>query len=539
MKSRSIRWQLPLSYAAIAFLAALSLGIVLLTILRSHYINQEREYLHEQARAYARFAGRLLEEGASDEQLADVIRRWGFLSDTRIVLTDDTGAVLADSGLPQMVFVELMPAPGQDSQFFSQGFNSATLAAGTLATEGVEVMQLDNVPDTIFYRSNPNPPVTQSTAPQVVSINFAPYDRRIETEPGWVIPISRSPFGVDFNAAFSPEHRRSNQAISAVIQAPDEQGTRIGTLRISDGPAYGTEILDSVARGWMFAGGCAVLLAVLVGWFISSRITAPLVALTHVTTRMMDGDLAVRTQIQRRDELGTLGRSFNEMADRIEHTVVTLRRFVADAAHELHTPLTALRTNLELLQEMKDVPAAQRALEQVRRMAALADDLLDLSRIETQVEKPTYQPIDVNQLVQETSAVYASRAEQTDVTFELALPDEHLTVMGSPVQLQRMLCNVLDNAIKFTPAGGTIRVGLERRGRAIELRVQDTGIGIPEDDMPFLFERFRRGRNTASYPGSGLGLAIVKAIVDAHGGHVAAASDGHGTTVAARLPLVA
>jgi signal transduction histidine kinase len=148
-------------------------------------------------------------------------------------------------------------------------------------------------------------------------------------------------------------------------------------------------------------------------------------------------------------------------------------------------------------------------------------------------------PVALNRLVQETSELYASRAEQAGLAFALELPEQPPTVRGSESYLRRALSNLLDNALKFTPAGGSIRVGLRplTASRQVELWVEDTGIGIPPGDAPHLFSRFHRGRNAAAYPGSGLGLAIVKVIVEGHGGQVTAEHQRQGACFRLRLPL--
>jgi two-component system sensor histidine kinase BaeS len=289
-----------------------------------------------------------------------------------------------------------------------------------------------------------------------------------------------------------------------------------------------------VARGWTIAGAISVILAAGVGWIISRRISAPLLALANTTAQMAEGDLAARATVASRDEVGLLARSFNQMADQVEDTVVTLRRFVSDAAHEIHTPLTALRTNLELAPDDKFV---QRAQAQVGRLEALTEGLLALSRIEASKQAENHTAVALTSLVQEVSELYASRAEQSGLIFDLALPGTPVTVRGDEPQLRRVLDNLLDNGIKFTPQGGAVSVKLVREGEWAELSVEDTGIGIPEDDLPRLFSRFHRGRNAAAYPGSGLGLAIVKAIAESHGGRVAAENTAQGACFTLRLPM--
>jgi signal transduction histidine kinase len=281
------------------------------------------------------------------------------------------------------------------------------------------------------------------------------------------------------------------------------------------------------------AGAVAVALAAVAGWFASRRISAPLLALTTVTARMAEGDLAARADVDQRDEFGGLADSFNRMAGRVEGTVVTLRQFVSDAAHEIHTPLTALRTNLELAPQDEFVVQAQ---AQVARLEGLTRGLLDLSRIEAREPSAARAPVPLLSLVREVAETYASQAEQAGLGFELDLPDAPVVVPGDAGQLQRAFANLLDNAIKFTPPGGTVTAGLRRKGEQVELWVEDTGIGIPADDLVDLFGRFHRGRNAAAYPGSGLGLAIVKAIAEAHGGEAGGENTARGARFAVWLP---
>jgi signal transduction histidine kinase len=264
-------------------------------------------------------------------------------------------------------------------------------------------------------------------------------------------------------------------------------------------------------------------------------------ALTAATAHMAAGDLGTRAVVAGEDEFGCLGLSFNVMAGRVETTIRALRRFVSDAAHELHTPLTALRTNLELAAgegiDSARLAFIERAQEQVERLETLAGDLLDLSRIEAGVNNDQPISLDLMALVRRTSELYASRAEQAGLSFDLDVPEGTITIQGNQERVSRALGNLLDNAIKFTPGGGAVSLSLRQQGQWAELWVQDTGIGIPTDDLPQLFSRFHRGHNATAYPGSGLGLAIVAAIVEGHGGQVAAENTASGARFCLRLPL--
>jgi len=272
----------------------------------------------------------------------------------------------------------------------------------------------------------------------------------------------------------------------------------------------------------------------IVGFFFSRRISHPLANLTAATQAMAAGDLDVRVPVRYRGEMRELAIAFNHMAAQVKNTIVTLRRFVSDAAHEIHTPLTGLGTSLELAPDDEYV---ERARDQVERLEALTAGLLDLSRIEANDRAETHTLIALMLLVEEASERYASWADQAGLTFDMILPETPMTVHGDKAQLQRALDNLVDNAIKFTPEGGTVAVKLGQEEAYVEISVEDTGIGIPEEDLPHLFGRFHRGRNAAAYPGNGLGLAIVKAIVESHKGQVAAENGAQGAQFTLRLPL--
>jgi signal transduction histidine kinase len=321
-------------------------------------------------------------------------------------------------------------------------------------------------------------------------------------------------------------------------------GNKLGILQFSNGPSYGADVINSVTTAWLFETVFAMGIAALTGWFMSKRVTRPVMALEDATKRMERGDLSVRVSLpnEKQHEFLALADSFNGMAEQVEQTVSTLRAFVADAAHELHTPLTALQTNIELARDEKNVSERtrylSRAQEQGRRLEALVQSLLDLSRIEAAESKTEFVPIDLAHLVRERSEPYASRAEQTEREFMLSIDEGSVLVDGNASQLGQVVDNLLDNAFKFTPNGGSISVSLEKTLSEAKLSVKDTGIGIPSEDLPHIFERFHRARNVAEYHGNGLGLAIVKAIVTAHGGHIQAQSDSiNGTTFVASLPL--
>jgi signal transduction histidine kinase len=164
-------------------------------------------------------------------------------------------------------------------------------------------------------------------------------------------------------------------------------------------------------------------------------------------------------------------------------------------------------------------------------METMVNELLDLSRLEANGFSPNLEWFDLKQVMQEAAETAASRAEQSGRLFFIELPEEPVELDGDATRIRHALDNLLDNAIKFTPAGGSVRLRLTSDIDGLVVAVEDSGIGIPQEDIPHLFERFYRGRNSSGIAGSGLGLAIVKAIVEIHHGQVIVSSTNHGTKV--------
>lgn len=520
----SIRWRLPVSYVLIALLTTLSLGTVLLTTLRGYYAQREYDHLLGNAQAISQTLTEMYAFQLSDEQMLSQLQNLAFLAQSRIQVLDNDGQIRLDSGdssQPRQISLSFDDRVFQPDVLFSFANSSASPTAGEIFESQNVEKQWTSTIDVLPERLLPPPYM------------LPPMDNR-----QFFIGVAGTPFGFGLNSEAAPG-RYSDQQVRQPIE--DDRQNLMGYVQLLDGPAYGTEIVDGVARALFGAGLVAIGLAVAVGLLMSRQISKPLLALTDMTGHMAEGNLAVRVKMERRDEFGLLARSFNRMAGRVENTVTTLRRFVADAAHELHTPITALHANLELAATENDhqqrLQFVLKAQEQLKRLEAMTSSLLDLSRLEGGDMPQERIPLDVTALVREVSELYASRAEQSGLVFAFDMPDAQVIVSANETQLRRVLGNLLDNAIKFTPENGKVCVGLCRSGSSVKLWVQDNGIGIPAEDLPLLFNRFRRGRNAAAYPGSGLGLAITKAIVERHGGHISAESLPEGTRFLLQLPF--
>ena len=280
------------------------------------------------------------------------------------------------------------------------------------------------------------------------------------------------------------------------------------------------------------AGGIAI--AVALGLLVSRAALAPVRRLTRTTEHVTETrDLASRIDTQGTDELSRLATSFNTMLAALEQSVDAQRQLVADASHELRTPLTSLRTNVEVLSREGDkLPHEERERlladvgEQLAEMSALVAELVELAR----GEQVAHEPEDVRLDLLVEHAVERAQRNAPQIEFETKL--EESVVHGVPASIERAVANLLDNAAKWSPVGGTVDVTV---GGSTVL-VRDRGPGIDETDLPHVFDRFYRAPSARGRPGSGLGLAIVKQVAEAHGGTVRAQrADGGGTVIELEL----
>ncbi|MCB0093755.1 MAG: HAMP domain-containing histidine kinase, partial [Caldilineaceae bacterium] len=270
------------------------------------------------------------------------------------------------------------------------------------------------------------------------------------------------------------------------------QETPLGYVELSSGPDYGSPLLNTIWKAFAIAAGSVSLLAVLIGLVVGRGLTAPLLRLTTAAARMSRGDLSSRAAVQSRDEIGALAQQFNQMAMQLENSFAelaaerdTLRRFMADASHELRTPITALHTFLELLGgSAAEDPQAQREFlqesqQQVGKLGRITSSLLDLSRLEGGLGNLQRQPEDVCALVQRAAALFRLAAQEKQIELHVNLPDSPLISSCDGERIESVLTNLLDNALRFAPVGGHVEIGAAATadGRSMRLWVQDNGPG--------------------------------------------------------------
>jgi heavy metal sensor kinase len=288
--------------------------------------------------------------------------------------------------------------------------------------------------------------------------------------------------------------------------------------------------------------GCAM------GWVFAGRALTPVLEIAQAAQRISGSNLSLRIPSRKAgDELDFLVETFNQMIERIEVNFNQVRQFSTDVSHELRTPITVVRGQLEValftaqtIEQYRD--AIVNSLSDIERLSAIVRALLLLSQAETGQVILQRQPLDLVELADATTDQFQIPAEGAEVTLTFHANCDRCTGEFDRIQIERMLSNLLSNAIKFTPPGGTIDVAVERDGNEAELRIADTGQGIPAEHLPHIFDRFYRvrGPNEQASPekGLGLGLSFVAWIVRAHGGTIDVRSQpGRGTTFRIRLPL--
>lgn len=334
-----------------------------------------------------------------------------------------------------------------------------------------------------------------------------------------------------------------------VVRAPVYVGTvRVGSVvvaSVSPGSLLtdnDLEFRSASTAGLGLAAALAVLLATAGGLMYSRLFTRPIERVTKTAAALRGGDMQARTGLSGDDPVGSLGRTLDEMAASIEAEREFERRLTADVAHELRTPLQAIQATVEAMQDGV-LPADPEHLDVVRnetvRMARLTDSILELSRLENRSVQ--FRMAAIDPAVPLTRAVEAHRAllESLDLTVVTDI-QEGSVVTADTDRLTQAFSNLLSNAARYTPEGGTVGVTLKCTAKVVEIAVRDTGIGIPEDQREHIFTRFWRSDEARerSRSGFGIGLAVVREIVEQHGGSVAFESNAPepGTTFLVRLP---
>jgi len=391
----------------------------------------------------------------------------------------------------------------------------------------------------LHFRESPRPPYLQQPRPPEGTAPFQPAfaftlvgQNRIVVVPGGIYKMR--------------EH------IPAEILAQGEpvevDGFTVGTVIASGEPPElsnrETDYLDRTNLALLYAAGGAALLALLLGIFLSRGLTKPLRELTDSTRLLAQGQLGQQVDVHSQDEIGELGSAFNQMSSDLKSLVDQRQQMTADIAHDLRTPLTVIDGYIEAMQDsvLEATPERLETIhKEVQHLKRLVADLRTLSLAEA--GQLSLNPVGVapQELLAQVEAAYRLAAEQKGVALTLLDSEDGFDIKVDPDRMMQVLSNLLDNALRHTPAGGSIQMKVEQVEGWVDLTVLDSGEGISDEALPYIFDRFYRA-DDARQEGvgeSGLGLAIASSIVAMHGGELKAYSDGtgRGSTFTVRLPM--
>jgi len=335
------------------------------------------------------------------------------------------------------------------------------------------------------------------------------------------------------------------------------RGRVVGTLLVKGAApmspqtsALQKEFLDRVNRAILLAALAAGVVALILGGILVRQITAPLGELAQAADRIAGGDLGTRVEVTGSDELDRVGSAFNRMAASLSRQEQLRRNLMADIAHELRTPLSVIQGQVEALQDgvfSLTPDALEPVHSNARLLSRLVEDLRTLAHAEAGRLKLNRQPVSLGELVPNLLNSLRPEAEAGEVTLEARVPADLPPVNADPQRLRQILLNLLSNALRHTPAGGTVLVQASLAGSSTSapahllVTVRDSGPGIGPEELPHIFDRFYRGDKSRSRNsgGTGLGLSIAKQLVEAHGGRIWVESPGigQGSTFSFIIPL--
>jgi signal transduction histidine kinase len=311
----------------------------------------------------------------------------------------------------------------------------------------------------------------------------------------------------------------------------------IGVVEVSRSILASERFLATLRYILLGAIVVAALVSLLVSIILARRLSRPVQDMERATGRIAAGDLDVRLGHYPPDEVDRLAQSINHLAERLKHLETARARFISEISHDLRTPLTAMKgllVNLIDSSPRNQRPTLEIAERETDRLIRLVNQLLDFSHWQSGRLELNCQPVDVAAIARDAVTLSEARARHRHVALSADIPPGLPAVSGDPDRLQRVVLNLLDNAIKFTPGEGQVTLTMARRDQEIEVSVQDTGRGMSREEQDRAFEPYYRGEGG----GTGLGLAIAKAVVEAHGGRMGIqSSQDQGSRVWFTLPL--
>ncbi len=532
---RSIRWRLIASYVLLTLLTVSVLGTLGFSLVKQYIERQEIVFLSSNAEAIARQALPYMKSSVDHFYFRELANAASMLGNVRVRIFNDKHELLADSGSPTAIdqFIWVMP-PEITLQI------EAAERSIEAAERSLETIIL-SLPHDFEWDSTLHPERQLPLFEAFPKETQFRYVQRMSNPWGNVVQ-----FDEHAERTLSSATARSTQVFKLPIGDADDP---LGYVELREGPSFAAEAVETTTRAFLIAAAGALVLAGIVGLLMARRLTAPMVELTSTASQMSEGDLSVRAPEYGKDEIGHLAKQFNRMAERLEVSFTelaterdTLRRFIADASHELRSPLTALRNFIELLQDKAkgDRKARDEFLAeieaQLNRLEWITKNLLNISRLDAGLTPMQMEELNAGDLLETVAATYQILAEEKEIKISVIQPEPAFKFNADKPLIECALSNLMDNALKFTPHGGQVKLGANQSEGTARLWVRDSGVGIDQEDLPHIFKRFYRGRSVTT-EGSGLGLAMVESVIQAHGGRVMVESEpGAGSHLVIELP---
>lgn len=339
-------------------------------------------------------------------------------------------------------------------------------------------------------------------------------------------------------------HYRITEQFDVYLQMSGMHGAMMGgrghMMAAMVGGAEGHFLL-SLRQSLLAAAGVMLVIGGAISYYLGRSIARPVVQLNQAVKQVQAGDYNAAVNLERYDEVGQLAEAFNDMIEKLQADLILRQRFLAGIAHELRTPLTILKANLEGISDGIIVPDKEQLaslVEEVDRLSTMVNDLRELSLLEAGQLTPSYSEVDVPVLLQRIIMIIRPLAAAKELAVSMELPPLLPSIEADAKMLQQMLYNLLLNAIRYTTAGH-IRIYVQLANEYIEFSVEDTGVGIAEEELAYIFDYFYRvdPARAKQSGGTGLGLALVRQMARAHGGEVEVKSRlGQGSTFILRIP---
>ncbi|MCO6451507.1 MAG: HAMP domain-containing histidine kinase [Caldilineales bacterium] len=508
---RSIRWRLVLSYVLLTILTVSIVGVLGLSLLQDAIQRQELAAMQTNADAIASQAEELMWPVVRRDELQNLAGAASFLGYNQVRILDRQRKVIADSNLN----------PAQDSLVWLFP-SDERLAGDDLLAPGI--MWLPNLASLLGQLENGGIATPSNVDITIVRRLDGPWGGRLVFES----MTMRNPLSATPSAPNADADTETSKADQIVLTPVGSSVAPLGFVEIARQSSLAAEALGTARQTLALSGLLAAGFSIILGLVVGRSLTRPLDHLADAADRMSGGDLSARAPVAGGQELEQLAQQFNDMAAQLERSFAdlaaerdALRTFIGDASHELRTPITALRNFNDLLLSAAGEDAEIRAeflgesKTQIERLTWITQHLLDLSRIDAGLAALEFTDCAAVELIESAATSYKRLAQDKNILLTTQASDPALSLRCDRTRVELALFNLVDNALKFTPAGGEIEIGAARNNDACEFWVQDTGPGVAAADAPHIFARFYHGPDG----GSGLGLAIVRSVAQAHGGY--------------------